>query len=84
MKPTDWISVKDKLPKLDERVLVCRKLENGSIYVDIAQRYRTSKLLHNIDIWIDEDVWIDEDFFATDDVCGLKEEVTHWQKIVLP
>ena len=84
MKPKDWINVKDKLPKLDERVLVCRKLENGSTYVDIAQRCRISKWLHDIDVWIDEDIWIDEDLWATDDVFGIKEEVTHWQRIVLP
>jgi hypothetical protein len=84
MKATDWISVKDRLPKLGERVLICQNLGGGSTYVDIAQRYRTSKLLHNIDIWIDEDVWIDEDIWATADVFGIKEDVTHWQKITLP
>lgn len=78
MKSSDWISVKDKLPKLNERVLVCRKLEDGSTYVDIAQRCRISKLLHNIDIWIDEDIWV------TDGVNKTKEDVTHWQRIVLP
>lgn len=78
MKPTDWISVKDRLPTLDERVLVCRKLENGSIYVDIAQRCRISKWLHNIDVWIDEDIWV------TDGVNKTKEDIIYWQKIVLP
>ena len=78
MKPTDWIDIKDKLPKLNERVLVCRKLGDGSTYVDIAQRYRTSKLLHNIDIWIDEDIWI------TDGVNKTKEDIIYWQRIVLP
>jgi hypothetical protein len=84
MKASDWIDIKDKLPKLGERVLICKKLGDGSTYVDIAQRYRTSKWLHNIDVWIDEDIWIDEDLWATDDVFGIKEEVTHWQRIVLP
>ena len=71
MKPTDWINIKDKLPKLNERVLVCRKLEDGSTYVDIAQRCRISKWLHDIDIWYTEDGW---------DI----EDVTHWQRIVYP
>ena len=35
-KSDDWISVKHKLPKRGERVLVCRKLRDGSLFVDIA------------------------------------------------
>jgi hypothetical protein len=71
MKPTDWISVKDKLPKLEERVLVCRKLEDGSTYVDFAMLVSREMHLHDIDIWYTEEGW---------DI----EDVTHWQKIVLP
>lgn len=71
MKASDWISVKDKLPKLNERVLVCRKLENGSTYVDFAIRVSREMHLHDIDIWYTEDGW---------DI----EDVTHWQRIVLP
>lgn len=78
MQKTDWIDIKDKLPKLDERVLICRKLGDGSTYVDIAQRCIISKWLHNINVWIDEDIWV------TDVVNITKEEVTHWQRIVLP
>ena len=71
MKPTDWISVKDKLPWLDERVLVCAKLEDGSTFVDFAMRVSRDIHLHDIDIWYTEDGF---------DI----EYVTHWQKIVLP
>lgn len=33
MKATDWISVKDKLPKLNERVLVCQSFNDGGRFV---------------------------------------------------
>lgn len=68
MKPTDWISIKDKLPKLGERVLVCRKFVDGSTHVDFASR---EKHFHSMDIWYTDEGW---------DI----EDVTHWQKIVLP
>ena len=71
MKPKDWISVKDKLPKLNERVLVCRKLEDGSTYVDFAMRVTKTEYLPNIDKYITKEKWN-------------VEEVTHWQRIVLP
>jgi hypothetical protein len=44
MKTSDWISVKDKLPKLGERVLVCQTFVNGNrivrqaIFVNIDGR----------------------------------------------
>ena len=71
MRASDWINVKDKLPKLEERVLVCRKLEAGSIYVDFAMRVIRVEYLSNIDKYITKEKW------------NVKE-VTHWQKIVLP
>lgn len=36
MKASDWISVENELPKQGERVLVCRKLRDGSLFVEIA------------------------------------------------
>jgi hypothetical protein len=71
MKPTDWISVKDKLPKLEERVLVCRKLEGGSTYVDFAMRVTKTEYLPNIDKYITQEKWNVED-------------IIYWQKITLP
>ena len=71
MKPKDWIDIKDKLPKLNERVLVCRKLSDGSICVDFAMRVTKEEYLPNIDKYITKEIWE-------------IEEVTHWQRIVLP
>lgn len=39
MKASDWISVKDRLPKNGERVLVLREY-NGEQIVDVAIRTR--------------------------------------------
>jgi hypothetical protein len=36
MKISDWINVKDKLPKLNERVLVCQIFNDGSKFVRSA------------------------------------------------
>ena len=71
MKPTDWIDIKDKLPKLNERVLVCRKLSDGSICVDFAMRVTKTEYLPNIDKYITKEIWN-------------VEEVTHWQRVILP
>lgn len=35
MKQSDWISVKDRLPKIGEEVLVCRE-QKGEQWCDIA------------------------------------------------
>ena len=39
MKASDWISVKDRLPKNGEKVLVLREY-NGEQIVDVAMRTR--------------------------------------------
>ncbi len=36
MKKSDWKSVKDKLPKLGERALVCQTFSDGSMFVRAA------------------------------------------------
>jgi hypothetical protein len=36
MKKSDWINVNDKLPKLGERVLVCRTFSDGDMFVRMA------------------------------------------------
>lgn len=71
MEASDWIDVKYRKPKLNETVLVCRKLEDGSTYVDFAMRVSRDIHLHNIDIWYTEEGW---------DI----DDVTHWQRIVYP
>lgn len=71
MKPTDWISVKDKLPKLNETVLVCREDEYGELFVDTAIYIEDNYLLTEISIW-------------TSTKHFNKDKVTHWQRIVLP
>ena len=70
MKASDWISVKDKLPKINERVLVCCEFD-GELLADIATRVKNDIYLPNIDRW-----YLDDGF---DTEC-----VTHWQPIVLP
>ena len=71
MQKTDWIDIKDKLPKLDERVLVCREDEYGELYVDTATYIEDNYLLTEINVW-------------TTRKCFDKDNVTHWQRIVLP
>lgn len=56
MKPTDWISVKDKLPKLEERVLVCQTFSDGSRFARFATPV---KVIGNI-------VYYDDDGFDID------------------
>lgn len=56
MKPTDWIDIKDKLPKLNERVLVCQTFSDGSRFA----RFTTPvKVIGNI-------VYYDDDGFDID------------------
>lgn len=71
MKATDWISVKNKVPKLNERVLVCREDEYGELYVDTATYIEDNYLLTEINVW-------------TTKKCFDKEDVKYWQRIVLP
>ena len=67
MKASNWISVKDRLPKIGEEVLVCRE-QNGNRWWDIAASVQSDTIGR---------VWYRLDGFPIDDV-------THWQKIVLP
>lgn len=71
MKANDWISVKDRLPRKNQRVIVCRTLCNGASVVDIATYTGKDNKVNGI-FW-----WYLDDGFDT-------ELVTHWQKIVLP
>ena len=43
MKVSDWISVKDRLPELGIRVLVCHYLPDGSKSGQIARREEINK-----------------------------------------
>lgn len=71
MKASDWISVKDRLPRKNQRVIVCRTLYNGESVVDIATYTGKDNSVSGI-YW-----WYLDDGFDT-------ELVTHWQPIVLP
>lgn len=72
MKHTDWISVKDRLPKKNKKVMVCRVCSGKTPFVAIAT-YTGKEKIHDLDhYW-----WFTDDGF---DIDG----ITHWQKIVLP
>lgn len=51
MKASDWISVKDRSPKIWERVMVCQSFNDGSTLVRIATRVK----LNQIEMWYDDD-----------------------------
>ena len=71
MKVSDWISVKDRLPKTGERVLVLRKV-GDEVFPDIAAYTRRADCVSGY-----APIFYLDDGFDT-------ESVTHWQKIVLP
>lgn len=75
MKVNDWISVKDKLPKLGEDVLVCIEIDDG---IDVLQIICKGYLDAYKNPHCPIGVWsIDNEGIYTD-------SITHWQKIVLP
>ena len=51
MKASDWISVKDRSPKIWERVMVCQSFNDGSTLVRMATRVK----LNQIEMWYDDD-----------------------------
>ena len=72
MKASDWISVEKRLPKINERVLVCKTFSDGTSFTTIAT-YTGKEKIHDLDhYW-----WFTDDGF---DIDG----ITHWQNIVLP
>lgn len=71
MKASDWISVKDRLPKINERVLVCRQFEDSTFFT-IATYTGKERIKDVSHCW-----WYTDDGF---DIDG----ITHWQPIVLP
>ena len=72
MKSSDWISVKDRLPKTDKRVLVCREFFDGS------QMFATGFFIQGTDEYLPIGLWDIDDYGYCD--AG----ITHWQEIVLP
>lgn len=72
MKASDWISVKDRLPKINERVLVCRQFEDNSYFISISTYTDKERIKDVSHYW-----WYTDDGF---DIDG----ITHWQKIVSP
>lgn len=71
MKASDWISVKDRLPRTGERVLVLRQV-GDEIFPDIAAYIRRDNYLSGY-----APIFYLDDGFDT-------ESVTHWMEIVLP
>lgn len=72
MKSSDWINVKDRLPKKNKRVLVCKIFSDGTFFTTIAT-YTGKEKIHDLDhYW-----WFTDDGFDID-------EINYWQPIVLP
>lgn len=72
MKASDWIRVIDRLPKIDERVLVCRQFADKTLFTCIATYTGKERIKDVLHYW-----WYTDDGF---DIDG----ITHWQKIVFP
>ena len=51
MKASDWINIKDKLPKIGERVMVCQSFNDGSTFVRMATRVK----IYQTEMWYDDD-----------------------------
>lgn len=51
MKASDWISVKDSLPKIGKRVIVCQTFNDGSTFVRMATRVE----INQVDRWYEDD-----------------------------
>ena len=69
MKANDWINVKDRLPKIGERVIVCQTFpfNGGEQFIRIATRVKINQ----------NDRWFEDDGFEA-------EYITHWQKLIYP
>lgn len=50
MKANDWISVKDRLPQIDKRVMVCQSFNDGRTFAQVATRVKINK----IDMWYND------------------------------
>lgn len=72
MKEKVWVSVKDRLPRCGQRVLIVCNPPNQERWVCIATRVPKDGI-------IDRVRWYRDDGFDIDESI-----VTHWQKIVLP
>lgn len=68
MKANGWINVKDRLPKIGERVLVCQTFNDGEQFIRIATRVKVNQ----------RDMWFEDDGFE------LAEYITHWKKLIYP
>ncbi len=51
MKAKDWIKVTNRLPKIDERVIVCQSFNDGSTFARMATRVK----INQIDRWYNDD-----------------------------
>lgn len=65
MKASNWISVKDRLPKIGERVIACQSFNDGSTFVRMATRIKTNKI----------EWWYDDDGFGIDKITHWQEIV---------
>ena len=58
MKASDWISIKDRLPQIGERVMVCQSFNDGSTFARMATRVKINK----------NDRWYDDDGFGINEI----------------
>ena len=65
MKASDWISVKDRLPQIGERVMVCQSFNDGSTFARMVTRVKINK----------NDRWYDDDGFNIDKITHWQEIV---------
>ena len=69
MSSSDWISVKDKLPNVDENVFICT--HNGK--VGVSSMYIPKDCYGNI---LGNKIWRG--------CSAMSNSITHWMEIVLP
>ena len=52
MKASDWISVEDRLPQIDKRVMVCQSFNDGITFAQMATRVK----INQTDRWYNDAV----------------------------
>lgn len=51
MNASDWISVKERLPNIGKRAMVCQSFNDGSDFVRMATRVK----INQVDRWYDDE-----------------------------
>jgi hypothetical protein len=65
MKASDWISVKDRLPKIGKRVIVCQYFKDDSKFTRMATRVKINQ----------DDRWYDDGGFELEYITHWQEIV---------